>query len=98
MCADTQKDQQRAKPMAFLMQVLLLLSYDPEDDIVENLEELRDATEVLFFPSKNGTAANGDAEDGEEAEPISVLIDLLVTLLQKPSTFVPVPYLDGTMT
>jgi DNA polymerase phi len=74
--------------MAFLIQVLLLLSYDPEDDIVENLEELRDATEALFFPTKNDKAANGDEEDGEEAEAISVLIDLLVTLLQKPSTFV----------
>lgn len=61
------------------------------------LEELHDAIDSLFFspPSaptngKNTITATAvdedeDENDGEAAEPISVLIDLLVSLLQRPS-------------
>lgn len=63
-------------------------SYDTDQDILDPLEQLVDAVDLLVPSSKKGKAAarsEVDDEDGEAAEPVSVLADLLVSLLQRPS-------------
>ena len=92
------------RPMALLIEVILLQSYEPEGSAAELFEGLEDAAKALFFPSNNGRMmsnvngnSNGNArhadevdeddedEEGEEAEPIAVLINFLVDLLQRPA-------------
>ena len=69
--------------------MLLLQSYDTEHDNSELLEQMSDAVDLLVPVSKNGNVARAmdDDEEGEAVEPIAVLADLMVNLLQRPSVF-----------
>lgn len=67
------------------------MAYDPDGDAQMYLEQLHDGVEALLTgastgarPSTSNEAAD-DSDDGEEAEPISVLIDFLLNLMQKSS-------------
>ena len=72
--------------------MLTLLSLDPTSDAEDYLEQMQDAVEAIITQQKPVSAkassskeAAEDSDEGEEAEPISVLIDLLVNLMQKSS-------------
>jgi len=78
-------DERRRQASMLLTEVLLLQSCDPDGDALDLLEELSDAIKSLFFAPKQKAKASKTDDGGEAAEPVSVLIDLLVNLLQKPS-------------
>lgn len=72
--------------------MLTLLSLDPTSDAEDYLEQMQDAVEAIITQQKPASAkassskeAAEDSDEGEEAEPVSVLIDLLVNLMQKSS-------------
>jgi len=85
-----QPDKNRSDAISLLVQVLLLQAYTPESGATDGLEQLRDAVEALFPASSSSYASKTpaqpeDDDEGVEAEPISILIDLLVDILQKPA-------------
>lgn len=89
-----QADKQKAQYLSFFLEVLTLLSLDPSSDAEDHLEQMQDAIEAIIVEqpapskatsSKQSEQAVDDSDEGEEAEPISVLIDLLVNLMQKSS-------------
>ena len=87
-----QADKQKAQYLSLFVEILILLSFDPSGDAVDFLEQMTDAVEALINAQKPASTkpkaaqpAGDDSDEGEEAEPISVLIDLLVELMQKSS-------------
>lgn len=87
-----QPDKQKAQYLSLFLEVLLLLSLDPTSDAEDHLEQMHDAVEAIVSQQRPASAkassskqAADDSDEGEEAEPISVLIDLLVTLMQRSS-------------
>ncbi|SGY73558.1 BQ5605_C005g03303 [Microbotryum silenes-dioicae] len=84
-----------------LIEAVTLLSFDEGEDSIDALESLSDAL-ILLFPNaiKGSDAASrkstkddeddemADEEEGEAPEPATVLVDLLLELLRRPSAFV----------
>ncbi|KAK4053864.1 DNA-directed DNA polymerase [Microbotryomycetes sp. JL201] len=86
-------DDQRQKAARSLIEGVLLLSYDEGEETVEALEQLSDCLPLLFpdiLPAKISNEKSDDDEDaeGEEPEPATVLVDLVLELLHRPSAFV----------
>ncbi|KAM0792376.1 hypothetical protein ACM66B_005056 [Microbotryomycetes sp. NB124-2] len=76
-----------------LIEGVLLLSYDEGEETVEALEQLSDCLPMLFpdtLPAKSTDNASEDDEEGEgeEPEPATVLVDLVLELLHRQSAFV----------
>ncbi|TIB82805.1 hypothetical protein E3Q22_00072 [Wallemia mellicola] len=71
-----------------LLLSVILQSYDNMDGISDVLEELASASSMLFAaksPKKNKKAAT--EEEGEEPSAVAVLVDVLVSLLERSSVF-----------
>ncbi|KAI5479615.1 DNA polymerase phi subunit [Pseudohyphozyma bogoriensis] len=84
-------DDDRKKTARSLVEGVLLLSYDEGEDSSEALEAIKDCVTVLFpdiFPKPEDEDEEMDDEEGDEPEPATVLIDLVLELLHRPSAFV----------
>ncbi|KAK4058782.1 DNA-directed DNA polymerase [Microbotryomycetes sp. JL221] len=85
-------DDERQKAARALAEGVLLLSYDEGEETMEALEQLSDCLPLLFPAQLSAKAPtpedSGDDEDGEEPEPATVLVDLVLELLHRPSAFV----------
>ncbi|KAL8283181.1 hypothetical protein RQP46_005959 [Phenoliferia psychrophenolica] len=77
-----------------LVEGVLLLSYDEGEEASEALEGLMDCLPTLFPKEITARAPAADEDDemdsndDEEPEPATVLIDLLLELLHRPSAFI----------
>ncbi|SCV69168.1 BQ2448_2188 [Microbotryum intermedium] len=94
-------EDERVQTAKALIEGVTLLSFDEGEDSIDTLESLSDALPFLF-PNviTNSDAASrksaqddeddemANEEDGEAPEPATVLVDLLLELLRRPSAFV----------
>lgn len=88
----SQADNRKSQYLSLFLEVLTLLSLDSTGDAEDHLEQMQDAVEAIIVEQQPATSKASsskqtaeDSDEGEEAEPISVLIDLLVNLMQKSS-------------
>ncbi|KAK4703351.1 DNA polymerase phi, partial [Phenoliferia sp. Uapishka_3] len=86
---------ERKQTARSLVEGVLLLSYDEGEEASEALEGLKDCIPTLFpndVPARTSAPEEDEEmdsnDDGEEPEPATVLIDLLLELLHRPSAFI----------
>ncbi|KDN51531.1 hypothetical protein RSAG8_00076, partial [Rhizoctonia solani AG-8 WAC10335] len=75
-------DDDTSRGTELLISALLLETYNEEEDDSDALESCLDATEKLFSLSKRSKTTEGD-----EHSPIDLLIDVIIGMLEKSSTF-----------
>ncbi|KAM0756343.1 hypothetical protein T439DRAFT_345128 [Meredithblackwellia eburnea MCA 4105] len=86
-------EDDRTKTGRVLVEGVLLLSWDEENQVGETIESLKDCLPPLFpevVPSQSTSDdEDQEMEEGEEKlEPTTILVDLLLELLHRPSAFV----------
>lgn len=86
--SDNKNNNSRKHSFELLLLSVILQSYDNVEGVNEVLDELTEASKLLFNnKSSSKKSKKKTEEEEEEPSPMAVLVDILVSLLERPSSF-----------